>query len=139
VAVPLLIKLLHCEESEIRELAASKLGVFREKSAVNDLLPLLEDARTRTVAVKALGLIGDKSAIPRLIQLLNVQDQKFYISQLTVTLCLLEAHEAVPTLLEIFQKKDKWDDCTVATAIAKLGDFSITDRLSRYWIARTLR
>ena len=74
--VPMFIRDLESESSELRRNAAQALGRIRDSRAVEPLLALLEKddvpaaPAVQKAAVKALGRLGNPQALPKLTQML---------------------------------------------------------------------
>ena len=142
-----LLRKLDDKDPHVRAAAARALGDMGDKSAVTKLLPLIHDSNryVHDAAAEALGKLGDRSAVTPLLQILsgrgdttNETSKGLIIGsglgftagwQLTAAqtrtraaqaLGVLQAPEAVDSLIEALKDKDPAFRIAVATSLGQI-------------------
>ncbi|MBI4650112.1 HEAT repeat domain-containing protein, partial [Candidatus Desantisbacteria bacterium] len=108
-AVPILIKKLKYEDSELRKYSAQALGSIKDNSAVEPLIKALKynDPEVTTAIVKSLGNLKDKRSFNPLIALLKNNKTKRMIRLVIVdALCDINDKGSSPVLIEILNDAD---------------------------------
>ena len=105
-AAPALLTLLKSDGRLTRAFAARGVGAFKERAAVDLLLPMAEawarDPQTGVAAIRALGQIGDQRAVPLLLKLVQARDMDAGLRVEVVTaLGSLHAPAALDLLLDL--------------------------------------
>jgi HEAT repeat protein len=121
-----LLSNLHHKDRFVQRRAALALGKRREKSAVADLINVLNDAAAWEFAgdaASALGEIGDLSAVPALIAAL---DKRFVCGRAIEALAKLRDQRAIEPLINFFARNP---DPSVATVLGNWGDRRAVDPL----------
>ncbi|MDD5436422.1 MAG: HEAT repeat domain-containing protein, partial [Candidatus Omnitrophica bacterium] len=124
-AIPLLIKALKDQDSDIRQYAAETLGKIGDKEALPALNEALKDEKDEvgvSIAI-ALGRIGDKRAVPALIKALFEwsgvnHDYRHYISEALGRI----GQPGVSALIELMHDTDYWRRQRAAISLGEIGD-----------------
>jgi|GEM_PF-6620910 len=121
--IPLLLKLLINETSEIRQTIVNVIGMLGNGSHIPLLLPLLshEYSEVRQAIVNVIGRLGNEGHIPLLLPLLSDEDNLVRCSAvLTIQDLGHEGH--IPYLLPLLMDQDIHVRTKVIESIGKLGN-----------------
>ncbi|MFP3937691.1 MAG: HEAT repeat domain-containing protein [Phycisphaerae bacterium] len=119
-----LLRDLSSSSPETRIAAARRLGVQRQRRAVEPLTSLLEDIRpdVRKAAAQALGRIGDPRAVKPLASAMNREDADGEFRRLCAgALGSIADDSAVPALSEAMRSDDEELAFAAAFAVAEIG------------------
>jgi HEAT repeat protein len=145
--LPILRKLLHHNESWVRERATCYLGILKDYDSLPDILKLLKDpdARVRAEAIRTIGRIGNKDTIDQLAELLKDQDDWVRYNAVE-SISTLGDKKIVPILEPFLNDPYKSVKNQVGLALAKFGEKAALPQIMKtistsgdqYWIVTFL-
>jgi HEAT repeat protein len=131
--VPLYIKLLGDQNSEIRECAVETLGNLGSSSAVRPLMRTLgvESQNMRYLCAEALGKIGDPEALDTILVLLNEDDDNLrYIAAEAVG--RIGSERGIRALVALAADADKDLRYIIARSLGQIGSVEGSQLLLRF-------
>lgn len=131
-ALPLLLRLLHLPNAQVRKGAVWALGVINDPAAAVGLVAALRDdnAEVRLAASQSLRGMPHAGAVVPLVE--RLQDEDWRVRKAATEALTLLGHDAVPALRRLLASPHIAIKRIAMGVLGRLGDTSITDDILPY-------